>query len=372
MVAFESLVDLIYEAAVLPELWPKVLDRVGQAYGAAKGGVLFGGAAPDFQMIGGGAAAEILPEFIALGWAAQNDRVPRTMARRHAGFISDFHTEEEIASLPIYTQFLTPRGFDAPAATWAPGLMGDDLAVSFEGFADRAAAAAALPDLDRIRPHLARAMALSAKIGLEKVRAAVTALGDLGAPAACLASRGRLLAANSLFERELGVRIFDTRGRLRIGDPAAAMQLRDVLERIEAGEPAGQSIALRSQGELPGAVMHVLPFRGAGRDVFTGAVAMLAITWGKSRLSLGEGVLEALFDLTPAEARLSTALAEGEPLLVVSRVLGISSQTARVHLRNIYGKMGISRQVDLVSLLRDLALPVDAEGGVRVALTRPQ
>ncbi|MBW8812894.1 MAG: hypothetical protein JF588_05660 [Caulobacterales bacterium] len=355
----EELVDYIYEAGAIPGRWPELLGRLGRAFGT-RGGLLFGGADPDFQWIGGGELQVIMADFIAAGWMAQNDRVARTLSARHMGFLADFHTPEEIARLPMYTEFLTPRGVDAPVGTWAPGIMDDDFVVSIEGFPSLEAARAAIPRLDGLRPHLARAAALSARLGLERARAAVTALETLGAPAAYLGPRGRIVAANALFERELGHRLFDTRAGLRT-KPAAKAQDNDplaaVLLRIGAGAPAGRSLPLRSAEDLPASVMHLIPLRRDARDIFTRSIALAVITSRKSRLSLGNGVLEALFDLTPTEAQLASKVAEGITVQEIASARGISIQTARVHMRNIYTKLGLSRQAELTNLLRDLALP---------------
>jgi DNA-binding CsgD family transcriptional regulator len=58
-----------------------------------------------------------------------------------------------------------------------------------------------------------------------------------------------------------------------------------------------------------------------------------------------------LFDLTRAEARLALMLANGASLEEASGTLGISKHTGRAHLRAIFGKTGVSRQSQLVSLI---------------------
>ena len=351
-----QLLDEIYEAAALPELWPRALDKMGQAFGA-RGGLLFGGLAPVFEWTGGGEVAEMFPEFIASGWMAHNDRPERILKARHMGFMAEFHTPEEMASLPMYTEYLTPRGLHAPVATYAPGICGTDFVLSIEGFASVEAAKAAIPVLDEMRPHLCRAAAISARLGLEKAKATVAVLESLGAPAAVLGRGRRLLAANTLFGRELGRRILDRREGLDLVDGRLAPRLRDTLERITGGQAVGASLGLRSADELAAAVLHITPLTGQARDMFSGSMALLTVASGRSQLSLGGGVLEALFDLTPAEARLVQDLAEGKTIEKASTDRGVSSATSRAHLKRTFEKMGIRRQVELVALLRDLAGP---------------
>jgi DNA-binding CsgD family transcriptional regulator len=58
-----------------------------------------------------------------------------------------------------------------------------------------------------------------------------------------------------------------------------------------------------------------------------------------------------LFDLTPAEASLALALADGLTLDQAAERLKIRKNTARAHLRAIFAKIGVTRQTTLVRLL---------------------
>lgn len=61
--------------------------------------------------------------------------------------------------------------------------------------------------------------------------------------------------------------------------------------------------------------------------------------------------LYGLYRLTPTEARVATLLMEGETLRHCSLELGISSLTARAHLKRIFKKTRVHRQGELVALL---------------------
>jgi len=62
-------------------------------------------------------------------------------------------------------------------------------------------------------------------------------------------------------------------------------------------------------------------------------------------------IVRKLFDLTPAEAALALALANGSTLEEAAEELGISKNTARAHLRAIFSKTGATRQATLVRTL---------------------
>jgi len=80
-------------------------------------------------------------------------------------------------------------------------------------------------------------------------------------------------------------------------------------------------------------------------------------------------VLARLYDLTEAEARLLQALIVGKKLETVSEEFGVSMNTVRSHLKQIFRKTGTNRQPELVSLVMNSSAyvassPVSvAEGG---------
>ena len=67
-------------------------------------------------------------------------------------------------------------------------------------------------------------------------------------------------------------------------------------------------------------------------------------------------IMRKLFDLTPAEAALALALANGSTIEEAAEVLGISKNTARAHLRAIFSKTGATRQATLVRTLLNSVL----------------
>ena len=62
------------------------------------------------------------------------------------------------------------------------------------------------------------------------------------------------------------------------------------------------------------------------------------------------------YGLTPAEERLITLLAGGHGLFQAARALGVTRNTARTHIRHVYGKVGVHRQADIIRLLGKLSV----------------
>lgn len=57
------------------------------------------------------------------------------------------------------------------------------------------------------------------------------------------------------------------------------------------------------------------------------------------------------FKLTPSELRVFFAIVEVGGAAQVARVLGISPDTVKTHLKRIFAKTGTNRQADLVKLV---------------------
>jgi DNA-binding CsgD family transcriptional regulator len=97
--------------------------------------------------------------------------------------------------------------------------------------------------------------------------------------------------------------------------------------------------------------------RGAAHDVFARARAVLIATPVVAREVPSAEVVQGLFDLTPAEARLAALIAAGDAPVPAAAKLGITPSTARSVLKRVFQKTGVSRQAELVGLLAGTALP---------------
>jgi len=119
--------------------------------------------------------------------------------------------------------------------------------------------------------------------------------------------------------------------------------------------------ALNGQGE------HFMISRGAGRlpliCVVHPASALHAMSIGGreagATLLIKDPNVEcsddledfsAVYRLTRAERRLTQLLVDGLGLFEAASKLGITKNTARTHMRNIYSKIGTNRQTDLIRL----------------------
>ncbi|OZA75960.1 MAG: hypothetical protein B7X76_11280 [Azorhizobium sp. 39-67-5] len=215
-----------------------------------------------------------------------------------------------------------------------------------------------MADLNRLHPHVARAAMISAHLAWERAHAAGSALQIIGTPAALVRPRGRLECANALFLALAPDLLQHCDPEIILADPLAQEKLTASLARIEAGLPFAQSIPMRPKAGGTAFVLHVLPVRGVARDVFKACVAMVVATPVVAGPVLPAEVLVSLFDLTPAEARVAHRVAGGATVEATAAVLGVSLETVRSQLKAALGKLGITRQAELVGLLSALPTPL--------------
>lgn len=355
----EAIVDAIYEAGAMPQLWPSLLDKLAVLVGARGGNIIHARTGGMVRRASSPLIEAVTIEFAEQGWGAQNSRLDRYLARPpYAGFLtdSDLHSEEELRTLPIYADFLNPRGAAAGAATLIRGAANDTVALTLEAFADHAHSRRAVPILDELRPHLGRAATLSGRLAMEQARAAIEALEMIGTPAAMVDFRGRLLTANGLFERIIGKSMHDARSRLRVKDGRSDLYLEEAIERL-IGQNMGSSIAI-SLGEQGRVAVHLLPVRGVARDIFSAASGLIVLADSVDNRLPETDLLQALFDLTPTEARIARDIAQGMGAREAARAAGIAHETARTHLKVIFQKTNTRRQSELAALLPQFGLPL--------------
>jgi len=364
MRALEHLVDEIYESAVNPSLWMDVMEHLAQVAGAE--GTTLLATSPNITGLAPGRAQWIATPGVYEAvsawlnnerWIKLNIRGERLMKIREPRWLVDHDglTQEEIDTHPYYTEFVRPQGFGWVVGTTIRSSCDDILVFSIERRHDKGPVERErVAQLDRLRPSLARAALFSAHLGLERARASVDTFDLIGIPAAAINSAGRAIAVNRHFENcGSAVRIgaFDT---LTFADAAAQALFAQTLATtspMSAAPPVSRSFAVRNADAETSLVMHLIPLRRSGLDVFTHATWLLYGTPVTHGDTFGEAVLQSLFDLTTAEARVARLVARGLASQAICEQLQIKPSTFRYHLKSIFAKTGTGRQSELTGLL---------------------
>lgn len=356
-----ELIDRIYEAAVLPELWPGVFDGLGEVAGCDKVGMFALSAASRLVVAWASneRCAAAAHAFLTGGWMARSTQAARMFALGEPRFVSDLEvfTREELEADPYYQEFLRPNGLFWGAGTFIDGPADNKVIVTIHRPYERGPLdLAAVRALTALRPHIARAAFLSARLRLERLSGAVRVLAALGLPAAALSERGKLLLANDLFQALIPSLFLDRTDRLRLADQAADRLLGEAIAARTALPARGRTLAIRSEEGTAAFIVHLVPVAGHSRDLFSGTDWLIAALPVDAAAGVRPGVLEGLFDLTPAEARVARDLAGGRDIAAIAAGAGLSRETVRSQLRGVFRKTGVRRQADLVRLLCAIAV----------------
>ncbi|MFC3690930.1 helix-turn-helix transcriptional regulator [Chenggangzhangella methanolivorans] len=344
-----DVIDRIYEAATIPELWEGLLEDLSVEHGF-EGGVLFTVNANAQRGVFSQGVRDVFDAFLRDGWASRSERARRTIAKNHAGFVrdEDLFSAEEAAVDPLHVELLRPFGLGDVAGSVIESPNGDLTALSFE----RALARGRTPDdaiqaFDALRPHIARAAVIAGRLELDRARTQVMTLSSIGLPGAVMSTTGRAIALNSEFEalsEQVEVRAHDL---VAPRDPKSAALFAQALAGII---PGGRSIPLPRTETAPPAVLHLSPVRRNARDVFPSASWLLVATPLGRKPDMPASLLGGLFDLTAAEAKVAAALIEGLTLQEIAARHSLSVSTIRNQVAAVFAKTGVSRQSEFVLL----------------------
>ena len=366
MALLETFLDTLYAAPASPELWAEVLDSCIDMVGADS------------------------------GWVNELDRRDRFAG---SGFVRRVDEREQERYFEYYAG-LDPFRFDNTAVPAAPDLYSDETfvpkndLVRSEFYADFMSpiqvhsilimrmyddgnvshsmhlnydkrscwsASSGWRDLQAVFPHLKRAAALSREVKRSAfANAALSkALDESTGGVILLDRRGRICfvteAAASLLRR--GDCLSSKRGRVRAARASDAEELGRLVTLATdsaRGFRAGGSMHLPMPGRLP--VIVALAPLGEVPQRDDEPAAMLTIRDPAVPVRPSDRILATTFGLTPAERKIALMLAAGSSPRQIATRLGLSYNTVRNHLRQIYGKLNVRRQSDVVASLLSLGL----------------
>lgn len=337
----EELVDQIYEAAFLPELWVDVLGQLAELSGAQSGALLIIDQRLPPLYTATPNIIDTLAAFAETDHWYRNEPAHRLRRRAYPGFLerADFFFDEEQAPGTPWHKNLVDIGADWQIGSIVDMPGGEMALFTFER--DRG-----LPDFDAgelarlntLRPHLARASLMARRLMLEKAEERVMAMAALGIPAAIISRRKTVTATNPLFE-ELGEILRPAAfGGVAVKAREADSLIQEALDRVATGSTAlVQTVPLHLEDESKFLVVHIIPLRRAASDIFDSGSALIAVMgYGMEANAPSDQILRGLFDLSPAEAAIARGLSQGQSVQEIARTRAISITTARTHLAHVF------------------------------------
>lgn len=262
--------------------------------------------------------------------------------------------EAVMARSPFYQEYLWRHGFSTVVFNRLLDDVGSDAYLSLQRACGQPAYTE--KDLERLAPligHVQRAVRLRSRLHqlTERGRVCEEALRLLRLPLLIVDDGGAILMANAEAEAflarrgELAVRD----GRLRLaasGDGRLETLLRKACGALGAAEAGGLRFGPRN-GEAS-LVATPVPARLAVGTAWSRPLALVLLGDSQQAPAGGEDLLQEVYRLTPAEARVALSLARGGVPAQVAAELRVSLATVRTQMKSIFLKTGTARQADLV------------------------
>lgn len=369
-----QLIDEIYDAALDSRRWPKFIESLSEVFHCVGGALLQRdrqSAEMGFIEFGGldAGTRDAYQQY----YCARSVWMPAALAGS-----SEFAIGHELAPdksaferSEFYNDWLRPQGvYDAIGGVIERS--SGSLTVVTVLRAERAGLVteAEKQVFARLMPHVRRAIDIHRRLyGAQLQRdGALQALEALRIGVVLVDRAGRPIFANRVAEKILsrGDGLSLVRGQLRAARPQDSRKLGALIEGATKtsrglGQESGGILSLPSSTETE-ITVQVSPCPRLG---LLEPAALIFLGTPPRSLHLDERSVAGRYGFTRAEAKLARALADGRRLTDYADSAGITLNTAKTHLKQIFAKTGSRRQADLIRLI--VADPV-----LRLAASRPQ
>ena len=297
--------------------------------------------------------------YINAGWIHRDERYRGISKLLSDGIFTDFDfiSDQEIKKHPYYQEFLAPHRLNGFAGV----KIGTDQNVSCisiqRTFEQGPFSRSELRTLKQLSTRLGSIAATAEALAFARGESALSTFDISGKAALLLNRRGEIVRLNIAAEKLVGS---DT--DIRIANRRLLSWNRDANDQLDAA--IKQLVWTRKATSVRPVIF---PRVGRGSIVIYGMraaeltdspfsqfSAILVLADPDSRSGPAISTLHAVFGLTHAEARLAVALAAGQDLSSEAEQLGVSRETVRSQLKNIFAKTGTRRQAELAAMLSRL------------------
>ena len=359
-------IDLLYRAALEPELWPQALHRLALATGGFGTAMIPITPGDTTGLIVSPELAESRPDYDREWWR-HDTRVQRIFSRKLTDGVcceAELFTDDEIKRDPMRQEFCRAYGMGAFAAQLVTPW--PDFVVAFSVQRPVACGHFDKQHLDTLRilgRHAARALLVSTRLSAARSLGQTLniALAQFNCGALVIDHELNVAFANDSALRAMGDGLTISRRQLRASHREQQDRLRRFLLSVLRSDPDGGDtgpIALpRPSGRRP-LLVQAVPIAGdAGEWGLPGGKAALVIVVDpEDEASYDLAKALRLLGLTPSQARLAALIGAGRSRAESAEMLGISDSTVADTVKQIYAKLDISRQSELVRLVERLAM----------------
>ena len=366
--AFNGVLTSLNNAMLNDALWPSTSALIDEACGSRANGLYVAdGAAEDAKVVfakmyyRGQCHDEIVRDYLQF-YHPRDERLPRLrrLPYNRLVHVTDLYTEQELKTSPTFNEALRRSEAQNSLNVRLDGLGGCQITWAiFDPVRPGSWESDQIDMIQRLLPHVRQFVRV--RQTLAAADAVATSLPQLldhvGVGVIQMNRRGMIVVANDLARAILrkGDGLSDRGGFLEARLPADAAGLKrllaDALPTFD-GQSKGGSMTVRRSPKLPRLVVHVSPVSAGQMDFGAQRVAALVHIvepWKPTRINPDQ--VAAALDLTPAQSRVATLLAEGKSVRDIVAATGRTENSIRWHIKRIHRRQGISRQADMVRLV---------------------
>jgi DNA-binding CsgD family transcriptional regulator/PAS domain-containing protein len=358
-----SLIRSVYEAAADPARWPEFLHGFARAVRSPAVAFLV----QDLRNTRGSTSAAIgfdplWERRYAEYYGRINVWVERASHRLPPGIVSrtqEIISDEELVKTEFYNDFLRPQDhFYAFGSTLAQEETIASYITAMRSKADGPFDSGEAQLLQELTPHLQTALRIHSRLSSfeNRLHGLTDALNNMAQGVMLVDAIGRISFMNRYAEEivRVGAGLKSVNGIVCAVHPDQTEKLHGLIALAAgkvAGRLAGQIMTLSRSAFGRDLSLMVAPLTSSHPAAAGHSAAIVFVTDPDRTAGRKARDLEHLLELTAAESRLAKALAEGKTIAEFAGEAGVSLNTVRSQLKQIFSKTGVSRQSDLVRLV---------------------
>ena len=213
--------------------------------------------------------------------------------------------------------------------------------------------------LQQLTPHIQKALLINNRtLDLELKESLLRdALNQLNSPLLLVNKFGKVLFINKLAENivEQYTGIHIKNGQIYLQQQSDNKKLQQLIQQATGKTQQGNSMHYKYPGTHASLSILISPINPdmVNNDTQNSKSALLLLSTHYTHQSFSAELVSSLYNLTPAEARLTIELCNGLTLNEIAQKFSLSKNTLRSQLRSCFSKTEVSRQVELVTLVNE-------------------
>ncbi len=369
-----SLVNAIYDATIDDTKWQNVVDMMSAHIPGTTSSICSRTFGPEIEEIVLHSGFDPLHIDSYLAYYKKLNPVFKALQNQEANSLKHadiLYRMSEITHTEYYNGFLKPQKFESGIHVKLNSCPKNIIwfSKSIEGDGDSRLTAQSLRQTRTYLPHIFRAIEISRHISNSRIN--ILNLEDtidkMSVSAFVINSSQSVFYANLSAKRLLATSTelqINSSNQIQASHPSSDERLQAAISFALSHSHSPAPVKIQRSGEARPLIAIILRYHHDSEwqskfsKLFSDKTQSICVFIFDPATHMAplNGVIASAFNLTPAQTKLTRALAQGYQLQDYADTTGISRNTARNHLAAIMEKMGITRQSELISIISQLSV----------------